>query len=255
MKKFYSIFAVIAAAASVNAQNLVTNPSFENGQSGWTKGFPSSYTDPTIVSGGAQDGTMYAAYNAPSGTTGFYQTVPVTGGTQYTLSFWYKASGDDTDARLWSNFKDAAGGVLYLAAVSSDDPLRTNNIYLPTSTVWKNHKVTFIAPSTAVAMDVAVRAYSNSNVAFDNFMLVAGTLSVSNVNLLAKEFIKNTVATSTILFGAKSDVKIYSLSGQLVKSASVNAGTSLDVSSLAKGIYIVTGEVNGQKVSQKIIKN
>ena len=39
----------------------------------------------------------------------------------------------------------------------------------------------------------------------------------------------------------------------LVKSASVEKNTSLNVSSL-KGIYVVTGEVNGQSVSQKIVK-
>ena len=52
----------------------------------------------------------------------------------------------------------------------------------------------------------------------------------------------------------KANVKIYNVSGSLVKSASVEKNTSLNVSSLPKGIYVVTGEVNGQSVSQKIVK-
>ena len=65
---------------------------------------------------------------------------------------------------------------------------------------------------------------------------------------------KNNVVDNNILFSAKADVKVISMNGQVVKSASVNENTTLDVASLAKGMYIVTGTVNGQAVSQKIIK-
>ena len=44
------------------------------------------------------------------------------------------------------------------------------------------------------------------------------------------------------------------MNGQVVKSASVNENTSLNVADLAKGMYIVTGTVNGKAVSEKIIK-
>jgi hypothetical protein len=39
-----------------------------------------------------------------------------------------------------------------------------------------------------------------------------------------------------------------------VKSVSVENGTTLDVSSLAKGVYLIKGDVNGETVVQKIIK-
>lgn len=57
-----------------------------------------------------------------------------------------------------------------------------------------------------------------------------------------------------VTFGAKAQVKIVNMNGQVIKSASVDNGTSLDVSSLSKGVYIIKGEVNGETVSQKIIK-
>lgn len=66
--------------------------------------------------------------------------------------------------------------------------------------------------------------------------------------------VKNTVVSNTILFAAKSDVQVINANGQVVKTASVNENSSLEVSSLPAGIYIVTGNVAGKAISQKIIK-
>ena len=57
-----------------------------------------------------------------------------------------------------------------------------------------------------------------------------------------------------LTFGAKANVIIINLNGQVVKSVSVENGTTLDVSSLAKGVYLIKGDVNGETVVQKIIK-
>ena len=81
------------------------------------------------------------------------------------------------------------------------------------------------------------------------------SLAVSDVNGTKVNLVKNTNVGNAILFGAKANVQIVNVNGQVVKSAAVSDGTSLDVSSLAKGMYIVTGSVDGEKVSQKIIKN
>jgi len=62
------------------------------------------------------------------------------------------------------------------------------------------------------------------------------------------------VVANNIIFNAKADVQIVNMNGQVVKSASVSENTSLDVSSLPKGTYVVTGVVNGKSSSQKIIK-
>lgn len=80
------------------------------------------------------------------------------------------------------------------------------------------------------------------------------TLAISDINSLKARFIKNTVTNTEIVFGAKSTVNIYNMNGQIVKSANVENGTSLNIASLPKGTYIVSGEVEGKKVAQKIIK-
>lgn len=79
-------------------------------------------------------------------------------------------------------------------------------------------------------------------------------LATIDLNSKKLNLVRNTKVTNEINFGEKANVKIYNVSGSLVKSASVEKGGSLNVSSLAKGVYLVTGDVNGQTVSQKIIK-
>ena len=80
-------------------------------------------------------------------------------------------------------------------------------------------------------------------------------LAVSDVSGLKITLVKNSNVNNTIVFGAKANVQIISANGQVVKTAAVNENTNLDVSSLPKGMYIISADVNGQKVSQKIIKN
>lgn len=87
----------------------------------------------------------------------------------------------------------------------------------------------------------------------------SGTLAVNDLTDLSKKsmFIKNSlVKNDEIIFAAEvKDIKVYTLSGQLVKTASVKNGVSLNVAELQEGNYIVTGFVDNQPVSQKILKD
>lgn len=86
----------------------------------------------------------------------------------------------------------------------------------------------------------------------------SGTLAVSDVQKIHKyDFVQNSlVKNNEIVFGSdRKDVKIYTLSGQLVKTASVKANGTVNVAELAEGNYIVTGTVNNKVVSQKILKD
>lgn len=66
--------------------------------------------------------------------------------------------------------------------------------------------------------------------------------------------IKNTTVEHTLVFGVSSDVKIYNTNGQLIKSIEAIKNKTIDVSYLPKGIYFISGEVQGKVVTQKIIK-
>lgn len=84
--------------------------------------------------------------------------------------------------------------------------------------------------------------------------VLADVLGVSDVSNLNSNFVRNTMVNDEISFGTKSDVKVYNMNGQVVKSASVSANKNLNVAELQNGMYIVTGTVNGTPVSQKILK-
>lgn len=85
----------------------------------------------------------------------------------------------------------------------------------------------------------------------------SGTLAVSDISKTKSNFVKNTfVKNNEIIFGTDvKDVKVYTLTGQLVKTSSVKANEKLNIAELAEGNYIVTGTVNNEAVSQKILKN
>lgn len=84
--------------------------------------------------------------------------------------------------------------------------------------------------------------------------VLSTTDSFSNNSL--KALVKNSrVTNDLLLFAATTDqVKIYSTVGQIVKTAKVTEGASLNIADLPNGIYIVTGLVNNIPISQKILK-
>lgn len=255
MKKIFTILTV-CSAIGLSAQNLLTNPSFENDLEGWSAGPTGSYTAPEVVTGGSQDGDKHVKYVATA-TTGFYQNVPVTEGESYTISFWYKASGDDTDARIWSIFRDADGGAVYTTDDASTDAFRTNNGYLNPATEWTYHTATMPAGAGAVSLDVAFRAYNGGTVEFDNIKAgKSGSLDVVDVNDFIKGVKMNTVVTDklTLQLPERSTVNIYTSEGRLVSSNRVDNGGNINTQSLAKGVYVVTVSNGKATTSQKIVK-
>lgn len=85
----------------------------------------------------------------------------------------------------------------------------------------------------------------------------SGTLAVGDVSATNSVFIKNTlVRNNEIIFDSEvRDLKIYTMAGQLVKSAGANAIAKMNVADLPKGNYIVTGMINDRKATQKILKD
>ncbi len=104
-------------------------------------------------------------------------------------------------------------------------------------------------------VDVNIAA-SDDGLAIDDFSITpqGSVLATADNTISGKVFIKNTSVDQEIHFGSKADVKIFNVSGQLVKTASVNENGTLNIIDLQKGIYIVAGNINGRAVSEKIIK-
>ena len=100
---------------------------------------------------------------------------------------------------------------------------------------------------------------TDDGLAIDDFSLtpINSTLSVNDISKSKNIFLKNTMVDNTLSFQTKGNasVKVYNANGQLVKSATISAqNANVDVASLPKGNYVVTAELNGEKISQKVIK-
>ncbi|GGG58193.1 T9SS type A sorting domain-containing protein [Epilithonimonas arachidiradicis] len=256
MKKIFTILSV-AAVSLVSAQNLITNPGFENDLTGWAKGPTAAYTAPTISSD-AHTGAKSAAYIGATATTGFFQTVPVTAGKTYVIEFWYKSSGDDTDSRLWSVFRDSGGAAVYTTTDATTDPFRTNNLYLPSASAWTKYTAEMPAGTGAVSLEVAFRVYNGGSGIFDDVMAYdKASMAVSDVAGFDKAVQFNTIVKDQITFKlpVKSTVNIYSAEGKLISSNRVENGGSVNTQSLVKGAYIVTVDNGANKISRKVIKN
>ncbi|WP_267401988.1 MULTISPECIES: lamin tail domain-containing protein [unclassified Chryseobacterium] len=284
MKKIFTVLGLISATAFMNAQIVINEIYGGGGNSGapYTNDFIElkniGNTSITLTNATIQ-------YASATGTFNSYQTLPtftLAPGQTYLIQEAGGATGSalPTPDFAPTNNTSFSNGTVYNNAFN----LQANNgkVALANSVTQvvsptDSHVLDFVgygtgnlsegAPAPAPSNTTSIARISgdtnNNSVDFvegaptpQNSTM--GALAVSDVNLSrASNFVKNTfVKTSEITFGSDvKDVKIYNMFGQIVKSASVKAGASVNVADLAKGNYIVTGTVNNQPVSQKILKD
>ena len=88
-----------------SGSNLLQNPGFESGLTGWTPG--------TIVTSPVHSGTRALQINARSSAARTStQTVAVTGGTTYEVSGWLSVANVARAARIIVQWRDASGTLL-----------------------------------------------------------------------------------------------------------------------------------------------
>lgn len=82
------------------------------------------------------------------------------------------------------------------------------------------------------------------------------TLSTGEVNNKTKHILSNTLVLDQfkVLSNQKTSVEVYSLTGQLVKTAQVTPQNAVNVSNLPSGVYIVKVVEGTQTYTQKIVK-
>lgn len=256
MKKLYFLL-ILTFSFSVLGQNLVLNPTFDDGLNNWTAGPSGSYTLPSVINGDGSDGANSANYVATA-TTGFYQEIAITGGHDLTISFWYKATGDNTDARIWSNYKDATNTIVYQDANTGNDPLRNNNGYLPTATSWTQVTINVTAPANATIFVLAVRAYNGGTVSFDQFSVVDQTsLNTTSFNAIdGLKMYPNPLTGNILNFSSNANasmtVQVYDVLGKEVVKGNVINNT-FNTGNLKAGIYIVKITEEGKTATRKLV--
>lgn len=245
MKKFYSLVAVAMFSVAAVAQTTLLSEDFASitgGNSTTTSGSSTAWAGdtnfPTVVSAYQAGGAVKLGSGSAVGAITSKSLDLSTDGGAFTLSFdvkgWTTVEGDITVTVT----SQTAQTVTYTAVLAGAFETKTLSFTGGT------------AGSTIKIATSAKRAF------IDNVKVVTNpvVLGVGNANAAKVNLVKNTVVENSILFAAKADVQVINANGQVVKTASVNENTSLEVSSLPKGVYIVTGNVAGKAVSQKIIK-
>lgn len=246
MKKLYSLFAAVVMAVAVNAQGTedfealnntgtsYTTVNFDGADNtAWTLAAARVINTATdynitnrsvILRGDNSGGTTTITFRRGVGALTYQYRKAFTGGTPRKMQV--KVDGVVVDTT--SEFGAGTGA--------------QNTVYTHTIEINKTDNV--VVEVAALGAQVTV----------DNFSWTMPTLAVPDIKKSKKSLVKNTSVENELVFAAKSDVKVYNVNGQVVKSASVNENTSLNVSTWPKGIYIVSGNVDGEAVSQKIIK-
>ena len=254
MRKITLLLSFIVCVLFVQAQtNLLVNPSFES----WTDGAPDGWTiqsptkgttteELTILNEGSK-----ALKIVTTGTFQVWQLIPVTPGKTYSLSMsYYIESGDETDARIWSNFKNGSdymsesdlGTELYNKLKGPD------NAYFPDERgAWKTYSLEFVAPANSTDFNFEFRTYTAAVVYWDNFFF--GEVTTGLNNTIASKFKATVIGKELLINNASngSTVEIFSALGSKVQS-SVLVNGRIRLNDLSKGMYVVRVGRNTQKI-------
>ena len=282
MKKIFTILGLTAIATMSNAQIVISE--VYGGGGGSTAVYMNDFVE--LVNLGSSAATLSGAnlqYASATGTFNSYAPLPsitLNPGQKFLIEMvpatanTVGAALPTADYKVTSNLNiatgvsynggfnmSAANGKIALAnAVSAVTAANGANVV---DFIGYGSATMFEGAAAAPLLDAtksATRTAGDTNNNGTDFSALAPTptnsvLAVSDVNSTKITLVKNSNVNKTIVFGAKANVQIISANGQVVKTAVVSENTNLDVSSLPKGMYIISADVNGQKVSQKIIKN
>ena len=178
-------------------------------------------------------GAGYVLGISNSTSTAVYSTVELPVATDVSVKVAFSVSGGNSTSTL---------------TINNGTPITSTSAVAPT--VLKSVVIRQAGSATA----------GTGNVSIDNLVVTtypSSVLATTDVIKSKNIFLKNTMVDNTLSFQTKGNasVKVYNANGQLVKSATISAqNANVNVANLPKGNYVVTAELNGETVSQKILK-
>jgi hypothetical protein len=259
MKKIYILLAIVAASASANAQNLITNGSFES----WTAGTPDSFTITVPANGGSiiqettdfYSGASSAKFTAPIGTGTLKAALAdfsVIAGHSYTLTYWYKDATDGAKSRHWGTWRTSTAAI-------TDTSLQPD--YSPNTTGWQQVTVTVTAPATATLLRFDYRVYqdvTNAGVVLVDDMSIVdnGVLAVNQNSISGLKVYPNPVVNGNLFITSNSNesksVAIFDVLGKQVVKTTVT-DQAINVANLKGGVYIVKITEEGKTATRKLV--
>lgn len=184
MKKILVCFVFVMAFGLVFAQNLVQNGDLESWADASTPDNWDVIENITQTTTTVHGGTYAAAHTAASSTKDFRQTVTgISGGQDYTISYWYYDNDTSAKARIWAYWLNGT------STISDNADVLRPSTYSDDIDGWQQWSVTLTAPATADGFRFEVRAYNQDGnyggqVLYDDFsveMQVTGDPVISNV--------------------------------------------------------------------------
>ena len=183
MKKNYLFTLLLTFSFSIISfgQEMLVNGDLESWDDATT---PTSWDKSENIiqeSSEVHGGGFSALRDGGSGTKDLSQNITgIIGGDSYTISVWYKADGDGTDARIWSFWRTGTTNL-----DDNVDELRgPNNQYFDNNgNQWSEYTVTLNAPASADAFFFEVRSYSNSTVYWDDLSFFHNATSEPSINI------------------------------------------------------------------------
>lgn len=265
MKKFFTLFASVAMTVVAFAQTTIysenmgtpTNTTTAISANPFQNGAPITYSGSADIRTSSPSST--SNYAGASGGANVFITGTV--GTNFLISGIDTSNYTNLQLSFGQHKSTTAANNQLLVEVSADGTNWTSLTYSrPTGSGTANYILVTPTGTIPSATNLSIRFTNNlasTQWRLDDITLTGnsnGSLATNEVKGNKNVFVKNTLVDSELNFGANGDVKIYNVNGQVVKEAKVSADKALNVQDLNKGTYIVTGTVNGNKVSEKIIK-
>ena len=178
-------------------------------------------------------GAGYVLGISNSTSTAVYSTVELPVATDVSVKVAFSVSGSNSTSTL---------------TINNETPITSTSAVAPT-----------VLKSVVIRQDGTATA-GTGNVSIDNLVVTtypSSVLATTDVIKSKNIFLKNSLVDNTLSFQTKGNatVRVYNTNGQLVKTANVSAqNANVNVANLPKGNYVVTAELNGETVSQKILK-
>lgn len=245
MKKLYSLFATAAIAFVLNAQTTVNYVFADKG-----------FANQEVITGDAIDANLEytVQQNTPAQSVTYY-----TSGSAARM-YSERNSGDGNSITI-TPLNGAVINSLTINALTNYTPTVTYSVdggaFQTAALSGTTYTITGLtAESSVVFKNAHSGGSSNTQLRIPSFSVTytEDVLAVNDAVSSKSILVKNTVVAEELSFAAKTAVQIINMNGQVVKTANVSENSKLNVSDLAKGVYIVRGTVNGKTATQKIIK-
>lgn len=257
MKKIFSLLSAVVLSATITAQ--VYSTGFES-----SEGFGANtvYNNTALLVSGASGKQWSTFFGTPSTTSALT-------GNQSMQMRWYTSSASSKGYTMTNFATSGVSRVTFNAANTAGINVIVS--YSLNGTTWLSPQTftltttsanyTYNVPSSATGalrfkfeLTYTTAPSATSRLYIDDVKFFAPSLAVVDAAKTKVSLVKNTIVSGDIIFGASSKITVYNTAGQMVKAAEVVENSKLDVSALPKGTYVVTGLVDGESVSQKIIK-